>query len=45
MNKTVTAKTDWGLCLTVWVPITILAGLQGWLTGDSVMYVMSWFGH
>lgn len=45
MSKTVTAKTDWALCLTVWVPITMLAALQGWLTGDSIMYVLGWFGH
>ena len=39
------SKIDWGYCLAVWMPITAIAGLQGWLTGDSVIYVLSWFGH
>lgn len=31
--------------LYVWLPITVLAGAQGWFTGDTVMLVLHWFGH
>lgn len=38
-------RNDLLIGLYVWLPVTILAGVQGWLTGDSVMIVLHWLGH
>ena len=43
--QTKPTKPDWIYLLAVWGPITAIAGLQGWLTGDTVMLVLHWFGH
>lgn len=38
-------KPDWVYYVIVWGPVSILAGVQGWFTGDAVMTVIGWFNH
>lgn len=38
-------KTDWIYYIGVYGPITALAAVQGWFTGDTVMMVLHWIGH
>ena len=38
-------QPGWKYYLAVWGTLSILAGAQGWFTGDAVMMVLRWLGH
>jgi len=38
-------KPTWRYYLAVWGTLTILGGIQGWFTADSIRTVMHWLGH
>lgn len=38
-------KPGWVYYLAVWGTLSVLAGVQGWFTGEAVMTVLGWLGH
>jgi len=36
---------DWVFYLSMWAVISVIAGAQGWYTGEAVMTVLGWLGH
>lgn len=40
--ETTEYKPTWKYYLLVWGGVTLLAGAQGWFTGESVMQVFEW---
>lgn len=38
-------KPGIGYYVVVWGGLSVLAALQGWMTGDSVRVVLGWLGH
>lgn len=40
-----TYKPGWVYYAVVWGGLSVLAGAQGWLTGEAVITVLGWLGH